>query len=357
MSERATFTNTGSVADEPPGPPPTGAPAPKRRRRWRRVLLICLLVLVVLIGGAAGGIAWYLHSVESSVARVNAFSDIPAQSRPQVAPEAKGAENMLILGSDSRDPSNTSGSRSDTIILAHLPKGQGSAQLVSIPRDTWVHVPRSKDGRFGDTMAKINAAYAWGGIPLVVQTVESFTGVRIDHVVVVDFGGFKEIIDALGGVDIDVDQSFTSNYSLTGHPRTFTKGLQHMDGAAALDYTHERHAFADGDFARIRHQQQMIKAVLDKAASAGLLTDPGQLNAFLRATAKAVSVDQTLSIVDTAMELRHLRSGNLDFATNPSSGTGMVGNQSVVFANTAKDKTLYAAIRSDSVPEILAAMK
>jgi LCP family protein required for cell wall assembly len=375
MSERAGFTNAGSVngdsgsatsvaaqrpgagADEPPGPPPTGAPAPKRRRRWRKILLICVIVLVVLIAGTAGGVAWYLHSVESSVARVNAFQDIPAQTRPQKEPEAAGAENLLILGSDSRDPTNTSGSRSDTIILAHLPKGQGSAQLVSIPRDTWVHVPKSKDGQHGDAMAKINAAYAWGGIPLVVQTVESFTGVRIDHVVVVDFGGFKEIIDALGGVDINVDQTFTTNYSFTGKPRTFVKGLQHMDGAAALDYSYERHAFADGDFARIRHQQQMIKAVLDKAASAGLLTDPGQLNAFLRATAKAVSVDQTLSIVDTAMSLRHLRSGNLTFATNPSSGTGMVGGQSVVFANSTKDKSLYAAIRRDSVPDILAAMK
>jgi LCP family protein required for cell wall assembly len=353
MSERASFTNSGSVTDEPP---PTAAPPVRGRRRWRRILLVCALVLVVLVAGAVGGVAWYLHSVESSVARVNAFSDIPAQSRPQKEPVAAGAENMLILGSDSRDPNNTSGSRSDTIILAHLPKGQGSAQLVSIPRDTWTHIPRSRDGRNGNTTAKINAAYAWGGIPLVVQTVESFTGVRIDHVVVVDFGGFKEIIDALGGVDIDVEQSFTSKYGFNGY-RTFQKGMQHMDGAAALDYSHERHAFADGDFARIRHQQQMIKAVLDKAASAGLLTDPGKLNAFLRATARAVSVDQTLSIVDTAMQLRHLRSGNLTFATNPSTGTGMVGNQSVVFADTARDRTLYDAVRRDAVPDILAAMR
>jgi LCP family protein required for cell wall assembly len=355
MVERAGVTGPAGVVDEPSDLPPTDAP-PRRRRRWRRILLISAIVLVVLLAGTAAAGWWYVHSVESSVARVNAFSDVPTQSRPQKAPEAAGAENLLILGSDSRDPNNTSGSRSDTIILAHLPKGQGSAQLVSIPRDTWVHIPRAKDGQHGDADAKINAAYAWGGIPLVVQTVESFTGVRIDHVAVVDFGGFKEIIDALGGVDIDVEQAFTSNYAFGG-PRTFQQGMQHMDGQAALDYSHERHAFADGDFARIRHQQQMIKAVLDKAASAGLLTDPGRLNAFLRSTAKAVSVDQTMSIVDTAMQLRHLRSGNLTFATNPSSGTGMVGDQSVVFANTAKDKVLYDAIRRDAVPDILAAMK
>jgi LCP family protein required for cell wall assembly len=335
---------------------PVGEPPIRKRRRWRRVLLVSALVLVVLAAAGAGGVAWYLHSVEASVARVDAFAGIPNQSRPVKPPEAAQAQNMLILGSDSRDPSSTAGSRSDTIILAHIPKGHGSAQLVSIPRDTWVHVPRSPDGRNGDTMAKINAAYAWGGLPLVVQTVEAFTGVRIDHVAVIDFGGFKEIIDALGGVDIYVEKTFTSNYAFEG-PRTFHQGLQHMDGQAALDYSHERHAFEDGDFARIRHQQQMIKAVLDKAASAGLLTDPGRLNAFLRATAKAVSVDQTLSIVDMAMQLRNLRSGDLAFATSPSTGTGMVAGQSVVFPDKARDQTLYDAIRRDAVADIMTAMK
>ncbi|MEN3308654.1 MAG: hypothetical protein V7603_4856 [Micromonosporaceae bacterium] len=309
---------------------------------------------MVLIGGGILAAGLYLHSVESSVSRVNAFGGIPQQSRPQKV--ATGAENMLILGSDSRDPENTSGSRTDTIILVHLPKGRGSAQLVSIPRDTWVHIPRSADGKRGNADAKINAAYAWGGLPLTVQTVESFTSVRIDHVVIVDFAGFKEIIDALGGVNINVDQTFTSKYGFNGY-RTFQKGLQHMDGAAALDYSHERHAFADGDFARIRHQQQMIKAVLDRAASAGLLTNPAELNGFLRATAKAVSVDESLSLINTAMDLRQLRSGNLEFFTSPSSGTGTVAGQSVVLANTSKAKALYNAIRGDNVPEILAAAR
>ncbi len=356
VSERVGLSSASDVVDEPPDQPPGTEAPPRRRRRWRKILLICVIVLVVLVAGTAGGVAWYLHSVDSSVARVNAFQDIPAQARPQKAPEAAGAQNFLILGSDSRDPANTSGSRSDTIILVHIPKGHASAQLVSIPRDTWTHIPKSPDGKNGDTTSKINAAYAWGGIPLTVETIESFTGVRIDHVMVIDFGGFKEIIDALGGVDIYVEKTFTSNYALEG-PRTFKQGMQHMDGQAALDYSHERHAFADGDFARIRHQQQMIKAVLDKAASGGMLTDPAQLNSFLHATAKAVSVDQSMSLVNTAMDLRGLRSGNLVFATSPSTGTGMVGTQSVVFPNTAKDKVLYDAIRLDNVPAILAAMK
>nr|WP_258545169.1 LCP family protein [Micromonospora provocatoris] len=275
---------------------------------------------------------------------------MPEESRPQV--EAKGAMNIMILGSDTRDPESTGGSRSDTIILAHLPKDRSSAQLISIPRDTWTAIPKSKEGR-GGRDAKINAAYAWGGVPLMVQTVEKFSGVRVDNVAMVDFAGFKEIIDALGGVEIDVEKGFTTKYSLIG-TRTFEKGRQTMDGAAALDYARERHAFPDGDFARIRHQQQVIKAILDKAASGGVLTNPAKLNSFVRATSDSVAVDKSLSLVDLAMEMRGLRGGNLTFFTCPVKGTGRVGSESVVFPDPARSKTLFDAVRRDSVPDILA---
>ncbi|MEU3453004.1 LCP family protein [Micromonospora sp. NPDC006766] len=330
------------------------APAP-RRRRGRRIALIVSLVVVLLVGGGliAGGL--YYRSVESSIDRVDAFTDVPEESRPEVV--AKGAMNFMILGSDSRDPESTGGSRSDTIILVHLPKDRESAQLISIPRDTWIPIPLSKEGR-GGRDAKINAAYAWGGPPLMVQTVEKFTGVRIDHVAMVDFAGFKEIVDALGGIEIDVEQSFTSTHSLNKNGRReFRKGRQTMDGAAALDYARERYSFADGDFARIRHQQQVIKAILDKAASGGTLSSPTKLNSFVRATASSVAVDKSMSLVDLAMELRHLRGGNLAFSTCPVKGTGRVGTESVVFADMAKAKVLFDAVRRDSVPEILSAGK
>jgi LCP family protein required for cell wall assembly len=335
--------------------PPEGTPAKEkspRRRRVRRILLITLLAFVLLIGGGfvAGGL--YLRSVEGSIERVDAFNDVPEESRPEKV--ADDAKNILILGSDTRDPENTSGSRSDTIILAHMPKGRESAQLISIPRDTWVFVPKSKNGQYGGREAKINAAFAWGGIPLMVQTVEKYTGVRIDNVAIIDFAGFEQIIDALGGVDIDVEESFTSIHK---PHRKFTKGMQELNGAAALDYARERFAFSDGDFARIRHQQQLIKAVLDKAASGGLLTNPGRLNSFLQATADAVAVDKTFSIFDSATEMRHLRSGNLTFITNPTTGTGQKGSESVVLDDPQGVKAIYDAVRRDSVPDILSAAK
>jgi anionic cell wall polymer biosynthesis LytR-Cps2A-Psr (LCP) family protein len=128
-----------------------------------------------------------------------------------------------------------------------------------------------------------------------------------------------------------------------------------MDGATALDYARERYSFADGDFARIRHQQQVIKAILGKASSRGILTNPGRLNAFLRATADSVAVDDTLNTVDMATQLRHLRSENLTFYTSPSAGTGAKGDQSVVFPDTAKAKMLFDAVRRDDVQAIAAA--
>jgi LCP family protein required for cell wall assembly len=327
---------------------------PKRhKRRKRKIVLIAVLIPLILVGIGCIATGLYLHNMTDKVKRVDAFASVPEASRPQKETVAGAATNFLLLGSDSRDPENDGGSRSDTIIVLHLNKDKSAAQLISIPRDTWVHIPKSADGRHGNVDSKINAAFAWGGVPLMVQTVEGYTGVRIDHVALVDFSGFKDIVDALGGVTIDVETSFTSTHSLNANgTRHFDKGVQVMDGAAALDYARERYSFKDGDFARIRHQQQVIKAILDKASSGGMLSSPTQLNAFLGATTDTVSVDKTLDIISMAAQLRHLRSGNLHFYTSPSKGTGKIGDQSVVLPDKTKAKALFEAVRKDDTAAI-----
>jgi LCP family protein required for cell wall assembly len=341
-----------SVVDKPPAA--HRAPVRTRRRR-RRVLLILLITFVVLAASGTAAAALYARSIDRSVSRVSAFAQVPAQSRPSKAPVAGNALNFLVLGSDTRDPANVGGSRSDTIILLHVSKDRGSAQAISIARDTWVHIPKSADGRHGNVDAKINAAFAWGGPALTVQTVEAYTGVRIDHVLMVDFAGFRQIVDALGGVTVDVPVAFTSTHSLNADSiRHFAQGPQKMGGAAALDYSRERYAFSGGDFARIQHQQQVIRAILSRAASGGILTDPAQLNAFLKATAKSVTVDDTLNIFTMATDLRHLRGDNLTFVTSPNTGTGTEDGQSVVLPDRKKAAPLFAAVRADDVPEIKA---
>ena len=123
----------------------------------------------------------------------------------------------------------------------------------------------------GNTHAKINAAFSWGGLPLTVETVERFTGVHIDHTVLINFGGFDEVTDALGGVDMYVDQTITSIHK---PHRVFTKGTHHFNGAQALDYIRQRKQFADGDFTRVQHQQEFLKDIMDEAASTGTVTNP-----------------------------------------------------------------------------------
>ncbi|MBO0867381.1 MAG: LCP family protein [Micromonosporaceae bacterium] len=297
---------------------------------WRRALVIGVVMLVVLTV-AVGGVEYYLRSVDMGIPRVDAFTGVPDAARPpKVVVEAM---NLLILGSD-------------TVILAHFPKGRASAQFISIPRDTWIHIPKSRDGGGSGQDGRIADAYAWGGIPLAVQTVEGYTGVRIDHVVIIDFTGFQQMVDALGGVDIEVDQTVTS---ASPPYRTFTQGRQHMDGATAVDYSRQGGPVADAGFTRIRHQQQVIRGVLDKTASRGLLSNPVRFNSFLRASAKALSVDKTLSIVELASNLRHLRGGPT-FLISPSASTG-----DVVLPDSEKAKVLYAAVQSDDVAGILSA--
>lgn len=327
--------------------PPSEVEPPKRFRRLLYVVSILTGLTLLLCGGVVGGLWLYADSIDDRIDRVDAFTGLPEQARPEkVTPKAL---NILLLGSDSRatrdEPENGDGARTDTIIVVHVPADRQNAQLISLPRDTWAAIP-------GHGNNKINSAFQRGGTPLMVQTVEEFTKIRIDHVVLIDFFGFKDVIDALGGVDLVVDKEFKSI-----HPphRKFAQGLQHMNGEAALDYSRQRYQFKDGDFSRIEHQQQVIKAVMEKAASRGLLTDAPKLNGFVRATASALTVDRELSVFDLALELRHLRSKDLVFLTSPSKGTGNQDGQSVVLTDPVKAPELFAAVNSDRVGAWLSA--
>jgi LCP family protein required for cell wall assembly len=320
-----------------------------RKGRWWRLAALIGGLALLLVAGGTGLAGWlYARSVESQIKKIDAFTSLPEEQRPPKV--AEQALNFLVVGTDSYSTDGDS-DRTDAIILVHLPASRDRAQLISIPRDTWTVIPKSPDGQRGGTEAKINAAYAWGGVPLMVQTVESFTGVRIDHVVVVDFAGFEQIIDAVGGIDLAIDHEFTSI-----HPpyRRFTPGVHHLDGAAALDYARQRKQFADGDFSRVRHHQEIISALVDRVTESGLLTSPGQLNDLVRATADAVSVDSDLSIFDMLWQLRNLRSTDLTMMTSPSAGTGMVGDQSVVFPDEVAATGLYQAVQDDTVEQWLA---
>ena len=340
--------------DAPGGPggtgprPPAPGGTPYRRRgprpRWGRIALVAGLAVLLLLGIGGFGAYLYASHLDDQINRTDPFSQITG-GRP--AKVASGAMNILLLGSDSRNPdfkaTNADKSRSDTIIVMHIPADHKHAYLISIPRDLYVPIP-------GHDRDKVNAAFAYGGLPLVIQTIEGFTGVHLDHLAVIDFAGFEKVTDALGGVDMNVEKTITSIHKPF---RTFQAGKNHFNGAEALDYIRQRYQFPDGDISRERHQQQFLRAIMDKAASSGTLTNPGKLTSFLDAVTKAMTVDKDFSLKDMALEFHNLRGNDLTFMTSPFSGFGQVGDQSVVLSDRTRAAALYDAVAKDTVAQYL----
>jgi len=312
---------------------------------------------VVLVGAVvAGGALWFNHvtqKIDKSIERIgDPFADLPEASRPVVEPRAGKAVNILMVGSDSRisagDPSQwvAGAQRTDAIMVLHLPADRSGATIISIPRDSWVDIP-------GHGKAKINAAFSWGGPPLMIRTVEQYTHVRIDHFAVLDFTGFVSITDALGGVKITIPKSTHDMRS------NFKAGTYVMDGKTALNYVRQRHGLPGGDFDREKRQQNWIRAVARQMLSKGTLTDPTMLTNALEALGKSVETDDAFTIGEmqsVALASRNVRSSDLMFMTTPVAGTGRSpdGKQSIVLLDTPNNVTLWKAVAADNTASWLA---
>ena len=345
-----------------PSSPPTVAPqppepAPKRRSGRRRAVQIVAVVLAFILAAVAGvAFAAYrqVQNFNEDVGRTDPFAGLTNRPGSGVV----GAQNFLLIGSDSRDNklpgrataeeiARNGGQRADTVILMHVNAAHNRAYLISIPRDAYVPVPAH--GSWGGGRTRISSAFHFGGAGLMVQTVEGVTGVKIDHVVLINFAGFKKMTDALGGVDVVVAKT-------TYDPErrmTFRAGVNHLDGNAALIYVRQRKGLPNGDFDRMKRQQQFIMALLKKATETGTLANPRKLSAFLDATSDAVIVDRDLSVGKTAVQFRHLRAQNLTFITTPNVGSVTVGGASVVRLDRPKALALFTAVKNDTVDEWL----
>src|SRR5919108_433034 len=197
------------------------------------------------------------------------------------------------------------------------------------------------------------AALSFGGPPLLIATIEELTGVRVDHFAILDFEGFRSMTDALGGVDVRVAQTVWDPARKVVWPA----GIHHLDGARALDFVRQRRNLPGGDLGRIKRQQAFLKALAGQVVDRGTLANPLKLNAFLEASTKAMSVDQSLTISrlrSLALQFRSMRAGDVVFLTAPVAGTGTQGRQSVVYLDKAKGQPLYRALRTDAVERYLA---
>jgi LCP family protein required for cell wall assembly len=311
----------------------------KKPRRWVKRTLIGLLVLALL----GAGIVWVVQ--DRLFSQMSPLSDaMPAEAgRPTIAPETDpNAVTVLLLGSDKRASGKIKGERSDTMMVARVAADRKSVSVISIPRDSWVEIP-------GHGKGKINSAFSLGGTALAVQTVENMSGVRIDHVAVVDWGGFKDLTDALGGITVKIPKTTYDPY----RKKRWVAGTHKLDGEEALLYVRQRVGLPGGDLDRVKRHQNVIRELASKTLSAGTLSNPITVYRVLDSVTSNVEIDEGWrpgQMRSLAFSLRTLRNDDLYFATIPVSGTGMEGKQSVVRIDSAEAEKMWAAFKRDDVP-------
>jgi len=329
-----------ATAPRGPGGPPGGAPLgdegtpPPRRSRRRVALVVVALVLVLLLAWPIGLLVW----ANGKIQRTDALSGAPGTP----------GTTYLITGSDSRadggvKDDGTQGQRSDTILLLHVPES-GPTALISLPRDTYAEIP-------GHDPNKINAAFAWGGAPLLVETVEGLTGLTVDHYAEIGMAGVKDVVDSVGGVRLCYDRDVDDRDS---HMK-WKAGCHDVAGKEALQFARMRKADPLGDIGRAQRQRQLVGAVLKKVDPKALAVRPSQQVSLASAATGALTVDESANIVDLARLALAFRAAN---GPDGITGTPPIASMdhrpggvgSTVLLDPEKAPAFWAAIRDGKLP-------
>ncbi|MGW1912315.1 LCP family protein [Streptomyces sp. NPDC002076] len=320
-------------AESTPEPviPEPGETGPRRsgngRRRSRKALRAAAWTAagVVALGGAGAG---YLYFKLNGNIRSVDIDQALGTDRPTKIDN--GSENILVLGSDTRSGSNKrlgggiddGSARSDTAMIVHVYEGHKKASVVSVPRDTLIDRPACTDTKGTRHPAAsgvmFNEAYATGGAACAVKTVESLTGIRMDHYLEVDFAGFQRLIDDLGGVPVTTTKTIDDPQSHLD----LRAGTHTLDGQQALGLVRTRHGVGDGsDLGRIQLQQAFVKALLDQVEHVGVFSNPKKLYDLADTATKTVTTDSDLgsvnSLIDFADGLKGIGSRHMTMITMP----------------------------------------
>lgn len=333
-----------------PIPVPEGATRPRRVPRWFKRVLIAVLVLANI---AVVFTYWQLRTIERAV--VESADTIPAGDLDRILTDTSSDTaqpvTFLIIGSDSREgltslknfgPSG--GERADVIMLIQIHPSTGTAQMLSIPRDLWVDIP-------GRGMNKINSAFAFGGAPLMVETLTRATGVAVNHYVEVDFVGFQAIVDKLGGVPIKFP--FPARDSKSG--LDVDAGTQLLNGKEALAFARSRSyqelqngrwvSVDANDIGRTRRQQQLIFSIIRTAARPSTIL---ALGSTVESFAEHLTIDAGLaegSMIELAWRMRGVRTENINAATLPTYSDS-VGGASIERRKEPEAEQMLAAFRA-----------
>jgi LCP family protein required for cell wall assembly len=329
------------------------------RRRWPRVLAATLSGAIVAVTLAGVGVNAMMGRLQGNITSVDVSEQLGEGDAPITVDEAGSSQpfTVLLMGSDSRSGKDNrgygsaaefGGARSDTTILLHVSADRKSAIAVSIPRDTLITLPQCKiDGKtVGGYEGKFNAAFDIAGPGCTIKAVEEMSGLNIDNFMMVDFGGFKRIVDAIGGVEICLKEDVNDDKS----GLNLTKGKHTVKGEEALAFVRARKTLGDGsDTSRIRRQQAFISSLTRKVLSSGTLLNPATLVSLLDAATQSLTADPQLANIDTlralALSMKDLRPSDIAFVTAPWKPAGDGEN---VLINAKRAAPLWEAIKLDS---------
>lgn len=330
----------------------------KKKKRTGRAIVLSVLALVMVAALVAAGYLWNLGRTFDSESQTITDAFPAEETRPEVNDESKDAVNILLLGSDTRATREAdegsedfgtlpNGGRSDTMMLVHIPADRENVFVTSVMRDTWLDIP-------GVGTAKINRAFASGGVPKAVETLEGLFGVRINHVASVDFEGFKGLTDAVGGVTVNNPRGFKQSIV---NGMYFPEGVQTLDGEQALAFVRERKSFPGSDYERVKNQQLFVKALLGQLMSKETLTNPGKVSEVVSQIAPFIAVDETLDsgkVASYASSMLNLRSNDMEFFTLPNKGPGRSADgQSIVIPDMEVIEKFGKALQEDKMAEFV----
>jgi len=289
-----------------------------------RFLTIASIAIVAISALAWAGVG----RITAAIPRVDAFAGL--ENRPR---KESSAVNYLIVGSDTREGLSreeikrlrvggtevAAGKRSDTILLIHISKKRDKAAIISIPRDSYALIPEHNNSQgklIPAAYSKINSAYNWGGAPLLIETLENMSGLRIDRYIELNFVGFVRMVDALGGVEICTKKDIDDPKSHL----TIPAGTHVLDGIDSLKFVRTRVFDGLGDLGRMKRQQEFAGAMLRKATSAGVLLNPVKMVDFIDSVLDSVVTDEGLSqgdLLALGKQLRNLSPSNVRTLTIP----------------------------------------
>jgi LCP family protein required for cell wall assembly len=320
---------------------PAGAAAQRSfARRWGRRLVIFFVIVFAVALGAVAALAFYAKHEIDDLVKADTAREVAAQKQ-LVAPLPGQPTNILLLGSDHRSGTAETDRRSDTLLLVRLDPKRKSISMLSFPRDTYVSIP-------GHGQAKINDAYALGGPALSVKTINELTGLDVNFVIDVDFKGFRGVVDAFGGIWVDVDQKYYVGPEADYMEIDIEPGYQLLDGRDALAFARHRHS--DSDFHRIARQQLVLSGLKKQvAASSKVNSIPALFKVLKENTSIVAGGGNSVSarVIYDYMRLATSLSSKDVYQVEFEGGTDFVGEASVVTYDPAK---LEAAVEAFLAP-------